>query len=203
VIGYQAGQSITSGSRNILIGDGVETTGGAANDEINIGDIYYGSLVSYNAGIGVADPSEKLEVNGSVLATAYLYTSDEKLKKDIVPVTGLDLVKQLRGVSFTFKDSGRPAAGVIAQDVQKVLPSAVKENEKGFLTVDYLQLFAPVIEAVKDLASITDRHAERITQLEKENTALKSRLETVEAQNADILRRVETLEKSSTGKQSN
>ena len=40
-----------------------------------------------NIGIGAANPSQKLEVAGNILATAYLYSSDRRLKDDITPIT--------------------------------------------------------------------------------------------------------------------
>ena len=102
--------------------------------------------------------------NGDVHAdgqvVAYSGTiSDERLKTGISNVTGaLDKVAQLNGVEFTYKKDGRRSAGVIAQDVEKVLPSAVTEKEMPFeegsekyKVVEYDALHALLIEAVKEL----------------------------------------------------
>ena len=87
--------------------------------------------------------------------------SDERLKEDIKVVdSALDKVKQLRGVTFKYKTDGKVSAGVIAQDVEKVLPEAVIEKElplkqndgQAYKTVRYDALHALLIEAVKELS---------------------------------------------------
>ena len=89
---------------------------------------------------------------GSVTATAYYTSSDERLEKNISTFeNGLQVVKRLRGVTFNWKKDGTPSAGVIAQEVEKVLPSAVSTNaQTGMKTVDYDQFVAPMIEAIKE-----------------------------------------------------
>ena len=84
--------------------------------------------------------------NGNV--TAY---SDARLKKDVERIEGaLQKVQALRGVTYTRKDSGERQTGVIAQEVQEVLPEAVQEGE--YLSVAYGNLVGLLIEAVKELA---------------------------------------------------
>lgn len=89
-------------------------------------------------------------LGGNVYAAGYFHTSDASLKKDIRPIKGLDIVKRLNGVLFSWKDSGKEAAGVVAQDVEKVLPEAVITDGDGIKSVDYDALIAPLIEAVKE-----------------------------------------------------
>ena len=99
-----------------------------------------------------------LHVDGQVVAYSGT-VSDERLKTGVSNVTGaLDKVAQLNGVEFTYKKDGRRSAGVIAQDVEKVLPSAVTEKEMPFeegsekyKVVEYDALHALLIEAVKEL----------------------------------------------------
>lgn len=91
-----------------------------------------------------------LRVNGSVTATAFLHLSDRRLKSDIVPVHDpLAVVTRLQGVHFNWKENGKPSFGVIAQDVEQVIPEAVTTGTDGIKAVDYDQLIAPLIEAVK------------------------------------------------------
>jgi len=79
--------------------------------------------------------------------TAY---SDERLKSDIHTITNaLSTVDQLRGTAFV-KD-GKASIGVIAQEVQRVLPQVVHENADGYLSVAYGNLSGLLIEAVKEL----------------------------------------------------
>ncbi|HEX2859645.1 MAG TPA: tail fiber domain-containing protein [Alphaproteobacteria bacterium] len=109
-----------------------------------------------NVGLGVTSPASKLEVagdvsaSGNMTAVAYLHSSDRRLKDNIVPVAdAMGLVKSLNGVHFTWKKDGRPSYGVIAQDVQKVMPEAVHGGGSTTMVVDSDQLIAPLIEAVK------------------------------------------------------
>jgi hypothetical protein len=80
--------------------------------------------------------------------TAY---SDAKLKKDVEPIDGaLGLVNLLRGVRYTRIDTEEKGIGVIAQELQKVFPELVHEND-GTLSVAYANLTGVLIEAVKEL----------------------------------------------------
>ena len=95
--------------------------------------------------------------DGDVIAYSTTTASDEKLKDNIEVVeNAVDKLHQLKGVTFNWKRDNQASAGVIAQDVQKVLPQAVKEitDMKGdtHLTVNYAALTSILIEAVKDLS---------------------------------------------------
>ena len=78
--------------------------------------------------------------------------------------------------NYTFKKdtTKTPHVGVIAQDLQKVFPNAVKKGADGFLTIRMEDMFYAVINAIKELDS-------RMTALEKENKELKARLDRLEA----------------------
>lgn len=81
--------------------------------------------------------------------TAY---SDERLKMDIEPIRGaLGRVLDMQGVTFTRVDSGKRGTGVIAQDVQAVLPEAVNTDQEGYLSVAYGNLVGVLIEAIREL----------------------------------------------------
>ena len=87
--------------------------------------------------------------NGNI--TAF---SDERLKDNIETLTdGLDKVEQLRGVTYTRDD--REEIGVIAQEVEKILPEIVltADDEMGTKSVDYSRITAVLIEAVKELSA--------------------------------------------------
>jgi hypothetical protein len=66
------------------------------------------------------------------------------------------LVRQLRGVSFDWREDGPYGQegadlGVIAQEVEQVFPELVKTDDRGYKQVNYIGLIAPLIEAVKEL----------------------------------------------------
>ena len=80
--------------------------------------------------------------------------SDERLKDNIETLEdGLDKVEQLRGVTYT--RDGKENIGVIAQEVEKILPEIVltADDEMGTKSVDYSRITAVLIEAVKDLSA--------------------------------------------------
>ena len=69
-----------------------------------------------------------------------------------------DTLLQIQGVTFDWKDGGRKDIGVLAQNVQKVYPQLVREDNNQ-LRVDYEKLVAPLIESVREMDA-------RIKQLE-------------------------------------
>ena len=98
-------------------------------------------------------------VDGNVVAYSTTI-SDIRLKKDIAPIEdAVTKVQQLNGCTFTYLKDDRKSAGLIAQDVEKVLPSAVIEDEAVFhgeegetyKTVQYDQVIGLLVEAVKEL----------------------------------------------------
>lgn len=97
-----------------------------------------------------------LHVDGDIVAYSSTI-SDRNLKTNIEPMTGaLEKVQALNGYTFAYKHDGRESAGVIAQEVQEVIPTAVILQEDGigdtgYLTVQYDQLHAVLIEAIKEL----------------------------------------------------
>ncbi len=104
-----------------------------------------------NVGIGTAYPQALLDVNGDIRAQVYFHSSDARLKENIKTSQGLAIVSKLRGVTFTWKNNKQKSSGVIAQEVEKVLPNAVRADGNNMKAVEYDQLFAPLIEAVKEL----------------------------------------------------
>jgi hypothetical protein len=100
-----------------------------------------------------------LHVDGNVVAYSTTI-SDIRLKKDIAPIeNAVTKVQQLNGCTFTYLKDGRQSAGLLAQDLEKVLPSCVIENEAVFhgeegetyKTVQYDQVIGLLVEAVKEL----------------------------------------------------
>ena len=111
-----------------------------------------------------------LIVADNITAYGHNQLSDRNLKENIEKVDGaLELVSQLEGVTFNWKKNGKEAAGVIAQEVEKVLPSAVSDvetlDETEHKVVDYNQLSALFIESIKELKEENKRLRADIEQL--------------------------------------
>ena len=98
----------------------------------------------------------ELLVNGDVIAFSTTIASDKKLKGNVKTIESpIDKVKQLKGVEFNWIKNGKASGGVIAQDVQEVLPSLVSEvknldDSSSHLAVDYNGIIGLLIETVKD-----------------------------------------------------
>ena len=90
--------------------------------------------------------------------TAYGSASDLRLKENIVTIENpLDKVSQLRGVTFNYKEDGSKSTGLIAQELEKVLPEVVYETEDindaddKFKAVRYGNVVGLLVEAIKEL----------------------------------------------------
>ena len=91
--------------------------------------------------------------------------SDRRLKKDLQRIEGaLTKVQQLSGYTFQYQRDpvDRRSTGLIAQDVQAVLPEAVFENDAGMLSLAYGNLAGLLVEAIKELAEDVRRIAHAI-----------------------------------------
>ena len=99
--------------------------------------------------------STKLTFNpstGLLTSTDYNSSSDKRLKKNIKTVTGaLDAVDALRGVSFEWKEGGAKAIGMIAQEVQEVIPEVVTTDDNGYMGIKYTNVIGVLVEAIKEL----------------------------------------------------
>ena len=128
--------------------------------------------------VGVfTDPSYRLDVNGDVRAVSYITISDERLKKNIVPLSGkesLEKLSALKGMTYTYDtdksirvqpllegetaydqkvvdtDPDRLRVGFLAQQVKEILPEAVQTDKDGYLGIDYSLLIPLLVEALKE-----------------------------------------------------
>ena len=105
--------------------------------------------------------STKLSFNpstGVLSSTTVTGSSDERLKTNIETIdTPLDIISQLRGVSFDRIDSGQKDYGVIAQEIEKVLPDVVYTDASGYKTVSYTSIIGILIEAIKQQQEQIDK----------------------------------------------
>ncbi|MFA6158640.1 MAG: tail fiber domain-containing protein [Candidatus Paceibacterota bacterium] len=106
---------------------------------------------------------------GSMSAASFLYSSDRSLKENIQTFANpLATVLGLRGVSFTWKKGGQKDFGVIAQEVEKVIPEAVHINVgTGLKSVEYGNLVGVLIEAIKAQQVEIDALKARVDSLTK------------------------------------
>jgi hypothetical protein len=117
-------------------------------------------------GVGTAASGTTGEIRATNNVTAF-YSSDIRLKENIVPITdALDKVNQISGVTYDWTDAyieshggedghfvRKHDVGVIAQEIEAVLPEIVGENSEGYKAVKYDRLVSLLIEAVKELSA--------------------------------------------------
>ena len=103
--------------------------------------------------------------------------------------SGLEKIKQLKVFNYTFKKDATktPHVGVIAQDLQKVFPNAVKKGADGFLTIRMEDMFYAVINAIKELDA-------KVLALQKENQELRQLVKQVQEDNKRLDERLKKLE---------
>ena len=171
-----SGTTISSTDTTYSAGSGLDLAGTTFSVEPDLRDgithigldstdyIYFNNNVAMQFAVNGAERM-RIESDGDVHADgdviAFSTTiSDERLKTDIEKIdSALDKVGQLNGYTFTYKADGKQSAGVIAQEVEKILPSAVSEKELplkmndgvAYKTVQYDQLVGLLIEAVNEL----------------------------------------------------
>ncbi|MBX2995921.1 MAG: tail fiber domain-containing protein, partial [Bdellovibrionaceae bacterium] len=124
--------------------------------------------------------------------------SDRRLKEHISPLkSSLEKVTSLQGVEYDWKDekqrklSGHQI-GLIAQDVEKVFPEAVKTDknnkqlEGGVKSLEYTMLIAPMIEAIKELHAKVQKMFSGQEQIQREVASVKAENEKLKQENAAI-----------------
>ena len=155
-----AGQALKVNST----GTGLEwgSVGGAINvaNEITVNSSNYYILFTNAASGNITSTNvatSKLYFNpnsGTVSATNFNSLSDLSEKENVETLkNAVEMLANIRGVRFTWKETGAPSLGVIAQELLQVAPELVTRNEQGVHTVNYSGLHAILIEAMKDMHS--------------------------------------------------
>jgi hypothetical protein len=113
---------------------------------------------SGDVGIGDTTPSYKLDVAGTIRATGDVIAfSDVRVKENIKTIkSSLDKVSRLRGVEFNKIGEDEKSIGVIAQEIEKVIPEVVKTDDEGMKSVAYGNISGLLIEAIKELKAEVD-----------------------------------------------
>ena len=157
---FVANEHIDHSTVSITAGAGL--TGGGTIDATRTINVGAGEGITVNANdIALSGTyTGTWAVTGAITATgditAYA-SSDERLKDNIEIITNpIGKVKALKGVTWEWNDNASdiqkslPNVGVIAQDVEMVLPQLVRENDGGYKAVDYDKIVGLLIEAIKD-----------------------------------------------------
>jgi hypothetical protein len=123
----------------------------------------------------ISDDGNGVMVNGTLTVASIGYASDERYKRNIQPLQqSLDKLTRLKGVSYDWRtdefsgkgfEDGRQI-GLIAQEVEKILPELVLTDDKGFKAITYDKIVPVLIEAVKEQQKTISTLQDRMTKLE-------------------------------------
>ena len=136
-------------------GSGLTGAGSTVFDDTTTNQEFFPLFTATTSGTITASgiSTSKLTYNpstGAMTAVDFNSTSDINLKENIHTVgNALEITEQLRGVSFDWKETGRSSYGVIAQELEAVLPELVKQGE--VKSVNYNGIIGVLIEAIKEL----------------------------------------------------
>jgi hypothetical protein len=142
-----AHDNVTAQFGNVTAHDNIVSQFGnvtaAWNVSTTFGNVSSGGNITVNRNITAGD---------RVTAAEFFYSSDRSLKTNIRPAqNSLDKILALTGATFTWKKDGRNDMGLIAQDVERVYPELVSTDQRtGLKSVEYGNLIAPLIEAIKE-----------------------------------------------------
>jgi hypothetical protein len=188
VVGRSAGQSITTGTYNTVLGYNAAYAGTALVDGS------YNTYIGYNAQASSASPANELVISGTGgvgkgtstgfiaqssgvyqgnNSAAWSITSDQRLKKNIVSnTTGLSAITAIQVRNFEYRaaeevtelqptcaiDIQGIQLGAIAQELQTILPECVKTESTGVMSIDTTNLTWYLINAVKELSAKFDAY---------------------------------------------
>ena len=165
---------------NTNIGN-INTNSASAWGAFQSASAYSASAYTTYAKLGVANTFTANQiVSGSITATGDVVaysTSDKRHKNNIVNISdALSKVTKLNGVTWEWNDDvdaatkETPKTGLIAQEVQEVLPEVVKERGDGFLALDYSKMMGLMVEAIKEQQTQIHSLTKHLKNLKKNNS---------------------------------
>ena len=163
-----SGATGSAGTNGASGATGPSGSGLSVTNDIVTNASYYPAMYSVSTGIPAAvyTSSTQLYFNpstGTLNSTIYNSLSDKKKKKNIKKIkNAVDTVNQLNGVEFQWKESGAKSYGVIAQELEEVIPDLVSTDNNGNKSVNYNGLFGFLINAIKE-------QQKQIDELKKKN----------------------------------
>jgi hypothetical protein len=146
-----SGNNITA-TNNVSAGN-INTTNTVSAANISVSDTITVTKNVSTGNISVVNTVTTDNVTANlVTAIDVNTTSDVTLKYNLQQIENpIDILEKLTGFQFNWKSDGLKSYGLSAQDVEKVLPEIVRTREDGFKGINYLNLIAFLVEAVKEL----------------------------------------------------
>ena len=140
----QLGGNLDLNSRNITGSGGINISGNI----ITTGSAHFSGSVTASGNMFI---DGLISASGDIIAFA---SSDERLKDNVTPIgSAIDKINQIGGYEFDWNSDSEHSGhdvGVIAQEIEKVLPEVVAQRKNGYLAVRYEKIVALLIQAVKE-----------------------------------------------------
>lgn len=135
------------------------------------GRIGVGSLRLKNGGgnaLITVTTGNVLDLGNQATVTSLVMRSDKRLKTSIKRIEKpVEKLSQLNGYTYQFKDKNVSTAGLLAQEVKEVLPTAVVEQDDGMLSLDYNAVIALLVETVNEQSKRIEKLEEQVSELTK------------------------------------
>jgi hypothetical protein len=175
-VGTNSGSTITSGTRNSILGAYNGNQGGldirTASNYIVLSDgdgtpyIYHNATTFFIAQMSSGAGTNALRFNTTTGAVTY-DTSSARYKDNIRDsVYGLSHVMQMRSAQFEYKDSGRSDVGLIAEELDPIVPELVSKNKDGQPdSVSYDRMVSVLVKAIQELNAKVEAQAAEIATL--------------------------------------
>jgi hypothetical protein len=157
---YASGTTIISGSSQVTLSS---TTGGGTSANVQFNSLGIGMAASATAG--------RIDATNDIVAYS---SSDIRFKENIKPIENpLEKISKISGNTYDWKQENQIEhgyegndVGVIAQEIEEVLPQLVQTRENGYKAVKYDKLVALLIEGIKEQQSKIEELTNRINKLE-------------------------------------
>jgi hypothetical protein len=169
LIGYNVGQQLAANNK-LVIENSINITSPLIGGDFNVNRVGINRMpTTYTLEVGGT-----IWANGSAIVAGSTTWSDVRYKTDIVPVTGaLDKVIRMQGVKYNWRYSEFPQLnfpegeqiGVIAQDIEKIVPQVVYTDPDGYKSVSYEKLVPVLIEAIKEQQDLIKSQQDQIDEL--------------------------------------
>lgn len=164
---------------NLIRGLSEKTQNTSVTEEINANNIQIPGFTDNTLQQEIPKGTRTIKINGKT----YYFQSDKRLKSIISENSaGIEELNRLKVYNYTFKNDNKknPHVGVIAQDLQKVFPNAVKKDKEGYLQIRFEDMFYAMINSIKELDKKTNeniiKYSADINDLKKEVNYQKAKL---------------------------
>lgn len=143
--------------KDVIVKNNLQTKTGNVTEDFSVskdlhvhGNVYCDGTIYGN--ISTVPYVDEFKEKGDTWNKEHPRKSDRELKSNVVEISGaLGKLSEIRGCEFDWKDSGKHDVGVIAQEVQKAVPEAVRKGQDGYFEVCYTRLIPLMVQAIKEL----------------------------------------------------